>query len=149
MGAGCSAAARWRCASAHSSSSSSSASPREDVWRAWKGYGDGGERGRRDDGTLLRPRHRRLRRTHTPRDSWTPEQRFNDAIIQISKTNGDDPDALLALVGGSPVDAWDLFEFHDAEADDEGGEQQHRAMVAMLNVWAPTTRWCQKITNSA
>ena len=120
------------------SSSSSSASPREDVWRAWKGYGDGGERGRRDDGTLLRPRHRRLRRTHTPRDSWTPEQRFNDAIIKISKTNGDDPDALLSLVGGSHVDAWDLFEFHDAEADGEGGEHQHRAMeMPVKREWRP------------
>ena len=90
-----------------------------DVWRAWMGYGEG-ERGRRDDGThpagALARGHRRLRRTHAPRATWDPERVFNDLIIKHSRRT----ESLLALIGGTHEDAWEIvtFENDDAKADD-------------------------------
>ena len=101
-------------------SSSSDASPRKDVGRAWMGYGEG-ERGRRDDGAhpagALARGHRRVRRrAHAPRSTWDPERVHNDLIIKHSRRT----ESLLALIGGTHEDAWEIvtFENDDAKADD-------------------------------
>ena len=114
-------------------SSSSDASPRTDVWRAWMGYGEG-ERGRRDDGThpagALARGHRRLRRTHAPRATWDPERVFNDLIIKHSRRT----ESLLALIGGTHEDAWEIVTFENDDGDDA---KDDRDAMPVKREWRP------------
>ncbi len=115
-------------------SSFSDASPRTDVWRAWMGYGEG-ERGRRDDGThpagALARGHRRVRRrAHAPRSTWDPERVHNDLIIKLSKRT----ESLLALIGGTHEDAWEIVTFEKDDGDDAKGD---RDAMPVKREWRP------------
>lgn len=115
-------------------SSSSDASPRTDVWRAWMGYGEG-ERGRRDDGThpagALARGHRRVRRRgHAPRSTWDPERVHNDLIIKHSRRT----ESLLALIGGTHEDAWEIVTFENDDGDDA---KDDRDAMPVKREWRP------------
>ena len=115
-------------------SSSSDASPRTDVWRAWMGYGEG-ERGRRDDGThpagALARGHRRVRRrAHAPRSTWDPERVHNDLIIKHSRRT----ESLLALIGGTHEDAWEIVTFENDDGDDA---KDDRDAMPVKREWRP------------
>ena len=115
-------------------SSFSDASPRTDVWRAWMGYGEG-ERGRRDDGThpagALACGHRRVRRRgHAPRSTWDPERVHNDLIIKHSRRT----ESLLALIGGTHEDAWEIVTFENDDGDDA---KDDRDAMPVKREWRP------------
>ena len=98
------------------------------------GYGEG-ERGRRDDGThpagALARGHRRVRRRgHAPRSTWDPERVHNDLIIKHSRRT----ESLLALIGGTHEDAWEIVTFENDDGDDA---KDDRDAMPVKREWRP------------